>query len=248
MPNSRTIYTEEFRVRGNETDRTGKLSLQALTNLLQESAGNHAAQLGFSVQALQAGGNSWLLYRIQLSIMQWPYYGDIIRIETWPSGIRGLYAFREFDIFFKDKKVGSASTAWLVFNLNKRRLIKIPAEFDKKIPSSDKGPLIDLKRNFSKMNGTANELTVKVGYPHLDLNNHTNNVYYYLWMMMATPEKIHKERELTFMDAIFKNETGLDDDILIETVCEENKVSYRLTAAETGKEVMISETHWKDKL
>ena len=122
---------------------------------------------------------------MQLYVESWPRYSDQIRIETWPSGIEGIYAFREFEIFVNDIKIGSASTAWLVFKLSSRRLIKIPPEFADKIPGSQEEPTIELKRKFSDLTTPGPVLNVKVAWPHLDLNNHTNNVHYYSWMMMA---------------------------------------------------------------
>jgi len=239
------LFIEEYQIRGNEIDRTGKLSLPGLTNIMQETAGNHAKVLGFSVGELQKKGISWLLYRMQLKVANLPHYGDKIRIETWPSGIRGVYAFREFEIWRESEKLGFASTAWLVFNLSNRKLIKIPREFGEKIPDTEEGPRIDLKRKIVAPEKFDNESKVNVGWQHLDLNNHTNNVYYYSWMMGATPESLHVEKTLYEMDAVFKGETGLGDEIRIESWCLDDKMIYRLSHAGSGKEVMISETIWK---
>ena len=245
MSDRKTLFIEEYQIRGNETDRAGKLSLQGLTNIMQETAGNHAKVLGFSVEELQRKGISWLLYRMQLSIIKWPQYGDIIRIETWPSGIQGIYAFREFEIRDGSEKIGTASTAWLVFNLENRRLIKIPREFGEKIPSSGEGPRILLKKKIEMPGNFEAGNVIQVEWQHLDLNNHTNNVHYYAWMMGSTPEWLHVEKTLFQLDAIFKGETGLGDRIRIETGILGNKMIYKLSLNDSGKDVMISETIWK---
>jgi len=244
MSKDRTLFIEEYKVRGNETDRTGRLSLPGLTNIMQETAGNHAKVLGFSVEELQKQGISWLLYRMQLQVVKWPRYGECIRIETWPSGIQGIYAFREFEIWRENEKLGSASTAWLVFNLSNRKLIKIPREFGEKIPATEEGPRIDLKKKIIIPSELDQSTTVKVAWPHLDLNNHTNNVHYYSWMMGCTPENWHKGKTLVALDAIFKGETGIGNEIEIQSGGESDKMVYRLRMAGSEKEVMVSETIW----
>ena len=86
------VWTESFRVRAYEVDVTGRASVPALANWLQETAGNHATALGWAVNALQAKGRTWVLARLHLCLGHAPAWREDVRVTTWPSGVLRLYA------------------------------------------------------------------------------------------------------------------------------------------------------------
>src|SRR3990172_1102587 len=90
------VWTETFEVRASETDPTGFASVPAICNYLQEVASNHAQALGVSVEQLTAQGLTWVLARLHVELDAYPAWREPVRVETWPAGLHGRYAVREF--------------------------------------------------------------------------------------------------------------------------------------------------------
>jgi len=66
----------------------------------------------------------WVLIRQKVKMYKWPRWHDIVTIQTWPKHFHGLYAFREFEIFINDEKIGECSTTWMILDGKSRRPIK----------------------------------------------------------------------------------------------------------------------------
>ena len=86
------IWTEQVRVRAADVTPRGTASVPALVAHFQEAAGRHAAALGVSMQDLLDEGKAWVLARLHLQLERWPRWTETIEIETWPSGLDGLFA------------------------------------------------------------------------------------------------------------------------------------------------------------
>lgn len=106
VENAPPSWTDRFRVRSYEMDRLGSARTSTITNYLQEAAANHAAALGWAITtAAEQQKENWMLVRLQVRLERWPEWRDDVEVETWPSGVEGLLAFREFLV--RDGKGGT---------------------------------------------------------------------------------------------------------------------------------------------
>ena len=85
--------------------------------------------LGVSGRRLRANDRAWVLAHLSMEIEQLPDWEVEVVVETWPSGLEGLHATREFVLRADGAPVLRASSAWLVFDLEKRRPARPPGPF-----------------------------------------------------------------------------------------------------------------------
>jgi acyl-ACP thioesterase len=205
----------------------GKLYLPILTRYLQETAWLHSEDLKVGYSDLLRQNMTWVLYKQVIKMEEWPRWGDVITLKTWPSGVDKLFCYREFEIYLKERLIGRVSTSWLVINLDSRRPVRTSQYYDNSlvdIGSMHFPELIEEKLVFSADPQTVRTQTVQLF--DIDVNNHVNNACYPLWCMnYYKPEflKHHHlaEIELQFIaEALYGEElkvtTGLLDDLTHE--------------------------------
>ncbi|XP_047172573.1 palmitoyl-acyl carrier protein thioesterase, chloroplastic-like [Vigna umbellata] len=85
----RFVYRQNFFVRSYETGPDKTISMETLTNFLQESALNHVSSCGFSQNSFGTSYEMdlrkliWVVTRIQVQVQRYSRWGDEIEVETW---------------------------------------------------------------------------------------------------------------------------------------------------------------------
>lgn len=239
------IHREKFKVRSSEVDQRRKATLPSIINYIQEAAWNHANELGYSVYDLQDKGITWFIYRMGLEIIKYPDHLSIVEVETWPSGSDKYYCYRDFRLFDQfSKLIGQATSNWLVFNIKERKLIPVPEYLRKQVPTTENDSLsrISSKLRVNNIEGIHKEF--EVNQHHIDLNGHTNNMYYFQWIAESMNEDILKNQFLRKLDIVFKSESFAGDKLIVNTgLNEDGTYSHRITNT-NGKEVILAISDW----
>jgi len=239
------IHREKFKVRSSEVDQRGKATIPAIINYLQEAAWNHAYDLGYSIYDLQEKGITWFIHRLGLEIINYPDHLSIVEVETWPSGSDKYCCYRDFRLFDENKgQIGRATSNWLVFDIKKRKLIPVPEYLIKQVPTIDYDslPRISSKMRMNIIEGIQKEF--EVNHHHMDLNGHTNNMYYVQWIAESMNNEILKNKFLRKLDITFKSESFAGDKLIVNTgVNEDGTYSHQITKT-NGKEVILANSDW----
>src|SRR5690606_6872891 len=72
---------------------------------------------------------TWVFYNYHVKIFRHPMYGEKLSVTTEPAGFKKFYALRNYEI--KDSSgniVVSANAIFLLINLEKRKMMRIPNE------------------------------------------------------------------------------------------------------------------------
>jgi medium-chain acyl-[acyl-carrier-protein] hydrolase len=242
-------YFEKFKVRAAEIGPNGKAKFPVLINFFQEAAWQHADVLGVSVPALMEKGHTWVLHRLFLRVLKPIEKNELVEVETWPSGIEKFFTFR--DMRFRNAKeelVAEGCTAWVVIDIEKRRLIPVPDYItsgnfvieNKHLPHpTDKLP---------SLGETISGAEFRVYYQHLDQNNHVNNVHYLEWMLASLPQDYLLHMQVNEIDIQFKSECVLNDEIVSEfQQLTDNEILHSLKEKHSGREVARAMTVWEEK-
>jgi acyl-ACP thioesterase len=179
----------EYSVNSYLTDQKQQLSLPALFYLLQESAWKHADSHNFGWEALAKGNFFWVLSRIKVSIDDYPLWRDSIFIETWSKNPDTVMAYRDFEMYSaNNKKLLSATSAWLILSMENRRPQRIslmgdifPVSFDRSAIDTQLEKLPQHKRL------PDNYIVYTVPYSAIDINGHVNNTLYIQWVIDSFP-------------------------------------------------------------
>lgn len=233
MADKYTFHQENFVIRANEIDASGKITLSAIGNFFQEVAGNNARDLNFDITDLHKTKSTWVLYRMDIKIDEYPNWRDEITLETWPASGDSFRALRNYQIIDKNgKKLGCCLSYWLMIDLVNRKPMRLPQTvLDTRFV--DREHSLELKSNRFR---PLEERTVidefKVRRSDLDMNNHVNNVNYITWMLECIPED--KLTDVHRFDIIYMNEGVLGDTIQVYTKIEnELPIMIELTKNES---------------
>ena len=186
MSEAAGTWVEEYSLRAYEVDRHGRASLPTICNWLQETAGIHAAHLGWSVHDLGAKGLTWVLARLRLRLDRSVVWGERVSVETWPAGAHRVFALRDFRLRTGGgAPVGVATTCWMLMSVAGRRPVRPPRELEELEASSAGRALVDDMERFPEVAEPASERTIEVRHGDLDVNGHANNVAVIGWALEA---------------------------------------------------------------
>lgn len=213
MP-AESVWTESFPIRAYDVTPRGTVSPLALCDFMQEAAGNHASELGVSMEHLLEAGRAWVLGHLHLDVERYPAWHQTLSIETWPSGTDGIYATREFIVSDEGGECARATSAWLVIDTDRRRPLRPPAVLHE-IDLPDRPPAVEAARTRSSppTGDVLSDRDFRVRFHDLDLNRHVNNVRYVEWAVETLDPSWLDAHELETLTLEFRAETTVDDTV-----------------------------------
>jgi acyl-ACP thioesterase len=242
------MHKQKYTIRSYEVDAAGNLSVPSIFNLLQDSASGHALELGVSVPQLLAENYTWVLSRIVLKMSQYPAWRDTIQIHTWPSGIQGAFALRDFKIRDQNSQsMGCSTSAWIVMDAEKRRPVRPTVFADRLIPAQEESILDYVLKKLPVQNGDYVEKRFNVRYSDLDINQHVNNVSYIEWLLESIPIFGDKTRHLSELEINFLGEALQGDQVLarcFSTHQDKKTFSHRIIRESDQHELIRARTVW----
>jgi acyl-ACP thioesterase len=227
-----------FRIHTYEADTSGRMSPPALFNYLQDIASAHADALSWGKEELMKKNQFWVLSRMVAEMKRIPCGGSEIVIRTWPRGVEGIFALRDFDIRDSSGElIGGASSAWLVLDAETRRPVR-PGSL-----LSETGDIFtkreSLRRNPAKLPSPGesryNTLPFPVKYSDLDVNLHVNNVKYLQWALDAYPLDFRMNNEIRGIEVNYLAESLPGDEVIIGISEEDNPETGNAGSEHTGE-------------
>lgn len=176
-------------------------------------AWEHASINSFGYEHLKDNNQFWALSRMKAEIARLPRWTEDFVITTWPSGVDGLFALRDFLIRDMDGEVLlGATSSWLIVDISTRR----PQRVDS---FRDRMPICESLR---AVNGNAqkiilNNLTQVDEIQHtakvsdIDVNGHINNTRYVEWAVNAFPKEIYESQRTQEVEVNYLSEGFCND-------------------------------------
>ncbi|MBS3819897.1 hypothetical protein KGY73_10400 [bacterium] len=200
------IHIMKFSLHSYEVDFRGKAHLHSLLNYLQEAAVQQAALMGFGFEDLIQKKLIWLLSRYHIQVSRYPRLGETVEVATWPSGIQGTFALRDFTI--KDQKgtqLLAATSSWILWNIENKHPSPLQNYFTEDL-IHPKRSLEDPFDPLPQLKKTDHEVSFRVLKKDLDLNRHVNNTVYIQWALESVPKDILLEKSPLEVEAAYKSE------------------------------------------
>lgn len=249
------IWKESFRVRSYETDPIGRASVATICNYLQEAAGNHAFHLGVSVEQLHQQQLTWVLAKLRVYVDEYPRWRGEVTLETWPSGIEGLFGTRDFLLLDSSgRRLARATSGWMMIDLERRRPVRMP-ELITSLETPDRSRAVaDLSASLAEpacISASESERgSIRVRYGDLDVNGHVNNVRYVDWALEPLAVDLLESSELRQLEIHYRAEALLGDAVKVRVGAPEGaadddmQFAHMILHAENGKELARLRTLW----
>ncbi|MFA5649478.1 MAG: acyl-ACP thioesterase domain-containing protein [Bacteroidales bacterium] len=202
LPDSRYALTKQVMVNSYHSDLNGKLAIPSIFAFFQEIAWEHATQNGFGFNDLKLHNSFWVLSRIHIEIEKLPKWTDGVTLTTWPSGIEGPFALRDF-VFSNEtgETLIKATSSWLIVDATLRRP-KRPDTYKSTMPiyTDIRATQTNAPKIIVSQGQAIAETQHKVGVCDLDVNGHINNVKYTEWALNLMPHREYKENPICCID------------------------------------------------
>lgn len=201
--------TEKIVVRMRDADVQGNWKTSAILRQFQETAEDHSVRMGVSRSRLVEKGMCWVLYRQSLIRYDHMGLGDEITLTTWPGKVTGPFFPRYFALEKDGKLAGEAATMWVLFDIEKRRILRpnmLPCEYEPNLRPSG----LAMPGGIKAGNMAPTEKR-PVRYTDLDMNGHMNNARYADWAC-----DILGGDGMEYMQINYVQEAVLGDEITLE--------------------------------
>lgn len=191
-----------------------RLGLYALLNMLQDTAWSHASRIGHGHDESLARKTFWVLTRQHLVMDEWPAWGESLEIETWIRPITGAVAMRDFELKLGGRRIGEATTGWLLLDAESRRPLKdVPTlGFE---PRTEGVSALETPK-IAPVEGAKPMAKFHVRNSDIDMNDHVNNTRYAQWILDAMPIEWHKRYRLEDYQINFLAEAKLGDAVEVQ--------------------------------
>lgn len=164
----------------DEVDTAFRMKLPVLFQRLQRGALHHSESVGLGSANMLAAGAVWILNRMRVDIYRLPRYRETITLRTWHKGSAGFRAGRDFLVYCDDRKVAAATSQWLYYDLNRKRIAKIPPTVSEAYTAEAQDVLAPGAIDFEVDKAFAPQQTVRISTREgdFDSNGHVNNAIY----------------------------------------------------------------------
>lgn len=201
-------YNAVKRIPSFDVDMSGTLKPASFLNYAQEAANIHADYIGVGYDSMHITRKAWVLARMHVIFHKLPQWRENVNIQSWHKGSNGFQYFRDFVVFDKEgnEKLISATTTWLVIDIDSRRMSKFTELAEDKSIKEDVIAEPAPKVVLPKETEPSFVMSHSVSYSDLDMNGHVNNVKYTEWAMNSIELDVANNRRLKELVINFNSE------------------------------------------
>jgi len=243
-----SVGTEIYKVRSYQMDMKAKVTLTAIAGYLQESAGNHAHQMGFGFEQMSKSGFIWVLTRLKIKVHHYPSWSDSLLAETWVVNREKFFSRRDFEIrSATNHPLVSAVSGWMLLDMKAKRpqlVDNFPMDIDF---YPNRLALPEDTAKIEELNEINYQSTYKVIYSDLDIVNHVNNVQYLRIILDAQSFELRNQYQVKSFEINYIAEALLNDELIIlnQKLNEENHILHEIRRNSDQKVICRAISCWE---
>lgn len=226
------VYSQKSEINFLQCYPGGILKYTDLCNLLQLTAGEHAALGGLSFSDMHPFHQAWVLQKMQLTIFELPKWKEVVSLETYVIKMEHGKSIRVINMHKNKKQLVRAITHWLVMDTQKRKSTALALPFEHFLNHNLLLDFEDYTHVLETVSFSENSKTKNIELSDLDILAHANNVKYLEWCLnFYTSEQIIKH-PIVRLDMQFIRELKEQDLIKIHQKKGENQTLFEITKNE----------------
>ena len=197
-------YKEIYQPRISDYDRNGKLSYEAILQILETAGSHHSDTVGDSVIEGSQCGIAWILTEWRVQILRRNDSKEKLQITTWVRGkAPASTVFRDFILTDENgNEVIRAEAKFALFDLTTSRLTRISEELLGSYQPEDKTVFEDAQR-LRAPSEYVSETEMKLRRSDIDFNGHVHNTRYVDLAMEALPNEIFASDDFTDIHILY---------------------------------------------
>ena len=237
------VSTQTFQIRAYEVGPDELASILTVCDLLQEAAGEHARSLGRDGFDLPDGRfATWVLTRLRVRLHRRPRIRETVNIETWPSDLDGLRAFRDFRMTGENgDALATATSAWFLIDPERRRPVRLPPEMDGFAVRDRERALTIASSSPPAPKSSEAEQSFVVRRSDLDRVGHANNVRFIEWAL----EALDDDMGLGEIDIQYRTEAVYGDTVISRaSALAKGARNHEIARASDGTTLALARTLW----
>jgi fatty acyl-ACP thioesterase A len=210
-------------------------TMRTVASMIQECACNHVQSMWgrarSTPRAMREANLAFVCTRLHIEMREYPKWGDQVEVKTWLDVPGRATARRDWEMVLCDgpegecKALGVATSRWVAFNVEKRKMARIPAAVVEQVtkqalpgchamgPGYAAGKLRDIRA----APGLSKPVKHSVRRSDMDMNGHVNNVVFTEWLLEAVPQKMFSDFDLTELEIEFLSECNYGEEV--DAVC-----------------------------
>ena len=240
------VWRQNWAVRSYEVDFRQRATLEAICRCFLDAAWNHAEQLGFGYGHLAKQGLLWVLVRLLVRIERYPLWSEQARLSTWPRGLGGAFALRDFELVDPaGTQLAAGASSWLVLDAATRR----PQRIDKlpfRVPNLATRPAAGREpKKLPNLRVGQGALTTAARYSDIDVNEHVNSARYLGWLLDSYSPTFHRAHKVRSLEVNYVTETKWGDSVsVVSDQRSATEFSHWIVKADQS-EVCRAELEWE---
>lgn len=209
-------FEKEYFVGIKDIGKENYVTNIAFLSFLEEIASSHSNTVGYGVNDIKTKNKVWLLMDWKLQVFERPKYADKLNIKTWARPIEKhiFYTYRDFEVFCGEKRVAIATSKWVLFDLETRKIAKITDDIINLYKPEDE--YVFEEKDIPKIKEPEEKqlpFTYEVKRFDIDINKHMHNLNYLKIAYEALPEEVYFSNEKKNVKIMYKHQILLGDKI-----------------------------------
>lgn len=211
------IYSYNLKVDFSDVGENNRLSNKGILRIMQEVAGLNSDARGYGLNDTPKTGLAWLILNWKLKVFSRPKWNTNLTIKTWTRSSNPLFSYRDLEIYDdKNNLIAIATSKWILFDVNKKSITKLPQEVQESFNCIDKSVFSEkIKEKLKEPESSKLILKYKIQRRDIDTNHHVNNLNYLDYAYEALPEDIYTNIDFSNVEILYKHEAKLGDTLSI---------------------------------
>lgn len=219
------IYTEIYQPRISDYDRNGKLSYEAILQILETAGSHHSDTVGDSVIEGSQSGIAWILTEWRVQVLRRTDSKEKLQIATWVRGkAPASTVFRDFILTDENgNEVIHAEAKFALLDLSAGRLTRISEELFASYQPEDKtafdiaAPRLRAPAEFDS------EQTITLRRSDIDFNGHVHNTRYMDFALEVLSAEIYKKGNISDVRIVYSKPVKEGSVVTIKRFDEEKR-------------------------
>lgn len=210
------FFEGKYQSRMSDYDRTGKISPEAVMQILEVAGGSHAESVKDNLVADGLNGVGWIVAEWNIRILCPMESGKELSFCTWVRGRVGTYTtFRDFSVCDADgKETVRAEATMCLFDLKNGKPVRTTEAFMQQYGAEEKTAFDSLPARLRPVAAYETETPIVLRRSDIDFNGHVHNTRYLDFAMEALPHEVYAGRTFTQIRIVYSKPITESDTVI----------------------------------